>query len=82
VNLAVVDLITRRMVRIEREASNMGFGLVDGEEGRLGVILASWILIGRRVGDPNFVEWEVESCALFNAVRVDADPVSMRCPWM
>ena len=79
-NLAAEDLITRRMVRIEREASNMGFGLVDREEGRLGKILASCILIGRRVEDLNFVEWEVESCALFDAVRVDADAVSMRCP--
>jgi hypothetical protein len=76
VDVAAEDAVTRGMVRIGGEAGDMGLGLVDGEEGRLGQVLALGVLIGSRVGYLEFVEWQVEPCVHSDGVRVDSELVS------
>jgi hypothetical protein len=49
VDVAAEDSVTRGMVRIGGEAGDMRLGLVDGEEGRLGQVLALGVLIGSQL---------------------------------
>jgi hypothetical protein len=69
VHLATEDLIARRLVRVDDEASDMRLGLTNGEVGPLGLVLA--LSIDAHVHELEFVHGKLEPRAPVDLPRVN-----------